>query len=193
MKKLVAIVLTFLFILMGCSKVEVTKVEDDIKTDAIKFHNEYKKVNKDNIYEYETYDNIVDIINKKTGIIYLGFPNCDLCKEITPILNDVAKENSIDKISYYNFKDIRENNTLEYKELVNILSDYILEDDEGNKRISAPTVIFVRKGNIVGVYKGVITKEQEEIITEEQKNTLKLNFKSLIEKILIEETTTEEL
>ncbi len=95
MKKLVALVLTFLLILTGCSTVSVTKVKDDTKTDAIRFHLEYSKVKKDNVYKYSTYSNVINTLENKTGIIYLGFPSCALCKEITPILNDVAKEKKL--------------------------------------------------------------------------------------------------
>lgn len=192
MKKLVAVVLTFLLILTGCDTIEVTKVEDDISTDSIRFKDEYSEVKKDNIYEYATYNNVIDTINDGTGIIYLGFPTCSLCKEIVPVLDEVAKDKNVESILYYNFKDIRDNNTTEYQELANLLSDYIASDDEGNKRISAPTIIFVNKGNIVGVYIGTINSDSEEIITDEQKNTLKNNFSSLINKMLIEETTTKE-
>ena len=192
MKKLVAVVLTFLLILTGCDTIEVTKVEDDISTDSIRFKDEYSEVKKDNIYEYATYNNVIDTINDGTGIIYLGFPTCSLCKEIVPVLDEVAKEKNVESILYYNFKDIRDNNTTEYQELANLLSDYIASDDEGNKRISAPTIIFVNKGNIVGVYIGTINSDSEEIITDEQKNTLKDSFSSLINKMLIVETTTKE-
>lgn len=190
MKKLVALLLTFLLVLTGCNTVEVTKVKDDNDTDAIKFHDEYSNVEKDNIYEYSTYDNVIDTIKKGTGIIYLGFPTCALCKEVTPILNDVAKEKNIKEILYYNFKDIRDNNTLEYQELVKILSDYIKTDDEGNKRVQAPTIIFINKGNIVGIYIGIINSNSEELMTDEEKNNLKQNFASLINKMLIKQTTT---
>lgn len=188
MKKLVAILLTFLLILTGCKSVEITKVEDDIKTDSIRFKSEYKTVSKDNLYEYATYTNIIDVINKKSGIIYLGFPSCTLCKEIVPILNDSAKEKNIDSILYYNFKEIRDNNTYEYQKLTDILSDYIKLDEEGKKRITAPTILFVNKGRIVGVYIGTINSDSEEILTSEEKINLKNNFMSLIDKMLIDTT-----
>lgn len=192
MKKLVALVLTFLLILTGCNTVEVTKVKDDIKTDSVRFHSDYDTMSKENLYEYATYDNVMDTLNKGTGIIYLGFPTCTLCKEVVPILNDVAKEKNVKSILYYNFKDIRDNNTEEYQALAKLLSDYIKLDDEGNKRISAPTIVFVNKGNIVGVYVGIINSDSEEIMTDEEKNNLKQNFKSLIDKMFVEQTTSEE-
>ncbi|HIU39681.1 MAG TPA: hypothetical protein IAB68_00055 [Candidatus Aphodocola excrementigallinarum] len=192
MKKLVAVVLTFLLILTGCDTIEVTKVEDDVSTDSIRFKDEYSEVSKDNIYEYATYYNVIDTIENETGIIYLGFSSCTLCKEIVPVLDEAAKDKGVKRILYYDFKDIRDNNTQEYQDLAELLSDYINEDDEGNKRITAPTVIFVNKGNIVGVYIGTINSDNEEIITDEQKNALKDNFSGLIDKMLIEEETTSE-
>ena len=191
MKKLVALILTFLLVFTGCSKVKVTKVKDDIKTDGIKFSEEYKTVDKNNLFEYATYGNIVDILTFETGVIYLGFPSCNLCKEIVPIINEVAKNKKLEKISYYNFTEIRNNNTKEYQQLVDLLSDYLKEDEEGTKRITAPTVIFVNKGNIVGMYIGKISSDAEEIITDEQKEELKNNFSSLIDKMYtVNDTTT---
>lgn len=191
MKKLVALLLTFLLVLAGCNSVEITKVEDDIKTDGIKFNSEYSGVGKDNIYEYATYDNVIETLNKGTGIIYLGFPTCDLCKKIVPVLDEVAKKRNVDNILYYNFKDIRDNKTKEYQELVALISDYLKETDDDDKKISAPTVILVNKGRIVGVYIGKISPDSEEIMSSEEKLNLEKNFLSLIDKMLIENNKKE--
>lgn len=170
--------------------VEVTKVEDDTKTDAIRFSKEYELNDNNNIYVYATYDNVMDTIESGSGIIYLGFPSCDLCTKIVPVLNKAAKEKNIDEILYYNFKDIRENNTDEYRKLTNVLSDYI-KDDEEKSKIKAPTIVFVNNGNIIGVYVGVLSSDAEEILTEEEKSNLKSSFLSLIDKMLIEKTNEE--
>ena len=86
------------------------------------------------------------------------------------------------------------NNTTKYQELADKLSDYIKtdddDDDDGNKRIQAPTVIFVNKGNVVAVYIDAINSDSEEIMTDEEKNTLKQNFESLVDKMITFETTT---
>lgn len=191
MKKLVALLLTFLLIILtGCEKVEVTKIDDDIKTDNIKFSDEYKKVSKNNIYEYSNYEEIYNTISKKTGIIYLGFPTCGLCTEVAPVLNDVAKINGINKILYYNFKDIRENNTKEYQDLINLLGDNLKEDSNGNKVLTAPTIIFVNKGEIVGTYTGYLDSNDEEILPVEKRRKLKQTLSDLIDKTKEEKTTT---
>ena len=180
MKKLVAMVLTFLLILTGCSTVKVTKINDDIKTDNLKFRSEYTKVKDDNVYEYTTYDNIIELINSGTGIIYFGYPDCTLCKDIVPLLNDVAEEKEIKTIMYYNFKEIKDNNTDEYQRLVRVLSDNI--EDEIND-IKAPTILFVVEGKIINIY--TKTDENEEML-EEDINNLKNEFTVLIDKMLEE-------
>lgn len=193
MKKLVALLLTFLLIVTGCNTVEVTKVKDDNDTDSIKFKDEYENVSDDNLYEYATYNNTIETLKEGTGIIYLGFPSCVLCKEITPILNEAAEEKKIETILYYDFKDIRENDTEEYKQLLNLLSDYIVENGYKDKRITAPTVIFVKDGEVKENYIGVINGKSEEIITKEEKEDLKEKFLSSIDQISIEQTTKKDL
>ena len=191
MKKLVALLLTFLLVLTGCKSVEITRVDDDNNTDSIRFSKEYGMNNTNNLYKYSSYDNIIDTLNYKTGVIYLGFSSCDLCKKIVPVLNDAAKENKIKEILYYDFKDIRENNTKEYQELYNILKDYISTNDEELDKIKAPTVIFVTNGNITGIYIGSIDSDSEEIMNEEDKKKLKNNFISLFKKMKQEKTSSE--
>lgn len=195
MKKLVAVVLTFLFIIVGCKKVEVKqievkKIEDNVTVDAIRFKEEYEKVSEDNIYKYKTYDNIIETLESGTGIIYLGFPSCISCNDILPVLDEVSKENNIKEILYYNFKSIRKNNTKEYKDIVGLLSEYLSEDDEGNKKLTAPTILFVKEGNIFKVYTPNIVLDDE----------IKKYFSNIINEFLnyqpttnIEETTTENI
>ena len=183
MKKLVAVLLTFLLVLTGCTSVKVTKVEDDIKTDSLKFHKQYKNVQEKNNYKYITYDRVLDIIEKGSGVIYLGYPTCFNCKRITPILDEVAKEKEVKEIYYYNFKEIRENNTDEYKKLVELLKDNLEEDEEGNKMISAPTILFVQNGEIKGVEYNLLPDTDEEELTEEIKNNVKQKLSELFDKV----------
>lgn len=182
MKKLVALLLTFLLVLTGC---KVTKIEEEKTTDALKFNSEYPLVEENNIYKYATFDNIVDIIKGGSGIIYLGFPTCPWCKEATPVLNEVAKEKNVKEIFYFNHRDIRNNNTDEYQELVELLSNFLTEDEEGNKRIYAPTVIFVQNGNIKGINEGTVEGHDahERTMTEEEKSKLKQIYSDLIDQV----------
>ena len=168
----------------------------DLSTDSVKFKNEYEKFNGVEAYgqkyqelnisstnpiKYSNYDEIIDIIENKTGVIYLGFPECPWCRTIIPVLFDAVNENKIDTIYYLNIKDERdsyviENNKLVYEidengnekkgtkgyfKLLSALDEYLTEYtisfegetyETGEKRIYAPTVIFVKDGKILGIH-----------------------------------------
>lgn len=126
------------------------KNNEDKLTDAYKFHQEYSKVDENNVFVYRDVDKIINILEKGTGLVYLGFPECPWCQSYTKYLNEVATDLGVKKIYYYNIRQDRNDNTEDYKKIVSILSDYLQDDEEGNKRIYAPCVIALKKGEIVG-------------------------------------------
>ena len=78
------------------------EVVDTKTTDAEKFALEYTKVPDDNVFVYRNIDDIINILEHGTGVVYLGFPECPWCQEYVYYLNETAKENNVDKIYYYN-------------------------------------------------------------------------------------------
>jgi len=144
-------------IAFACSCLGIYKLIDKEDTkketisDAIKFKEEYSKVDDDNLFVYRSIEEIIKILENGTGIVYLGFPECPWCQAYVPYLNEVAAKNEITKIYYYNILNDRKEETEEYKKILELLQDYVEYDNEGNKRIYAPTVIFVSNGKIVGV------------------------------------------
>ena len=126
------------------------KKEQDITNDNERFANEYKTVTKDNVFVYRDINEIINILEKGTGVVYLGFPECPWCKAYVTYLNEVAKEQDVEKVYYYNILEDRKNNTKEYQKIIELLGDYVANDEEGNKRIYVPMVIGVNKGQIVG-------------------------------------------
>ena len=137
---LIAIVGTLL-IYNSCAK----KEEDNIK-----FSKEYTSVGEKNVFTYRALDEIINIMEKGTGVVYLGFPECPWCNAYVKYLNEVALEVGIDKIYYYNILEDRKNNTEGYQKVVAILKDYLQNDDEGNPRIYVPNVSFHIQGKVVG-------------------------------------------
>lgn len=118
--------------------------------DAKKFSKEYTQVDKNNVYVYRKVDDIINILEKGTGIVYLGFPECQWCQRYTKYLNEVAQDMGLTKIYYYNIREDRANNTENYLKIVKILQDYLQLDEEGHSRIYVPSVIALKKGEIVG-------------------------------------------
>jgi len=187
--------------------------------DALKFKEEYESLNGtiafgdikynkldislDNPIKYSNYDELIDVIENKSGVIYLGFPGCPWCRSALPILLDVDKDNEINKIYYINIKDDRDSYVVEdgklvyqkddegnekkgskgYFKLMDALDEHLTEyivsykDKEyktGEKRIYAPTVIFVRDGNVLGIHVSTVESHKSgfDKMTDEQVDEL---------------------
>ena len=180
------------------------------KSDAIKFKEEYEKYNNKyyrlnisdaNPIKYSNYDEVFNIIESGTGIIFIGYPKCNKCRKVVSNLIDISIENEISKIYYLNIKNDMDyyevnNKKLVYKvdssgnelkgsknyfkllkKLDKYLDKYIIIDNEkeydtSEKRIKNPTIIFVRDGEIIDVM-----------------NTFDSNYKVYIEDYIMDMTS----
>lgn len=196
-------------------------------TDAVRFKAEYENLNGkntvynkkytdlsieyDNPIKYSDYDEIIDIIQNKTGIIYLGFPECPWCRNALPVLLEVAKDNNIDTIYYKNIKNDRDSYIVENSKLVydldengeeikgtegyfdllealdDYLTDYVIEYEDkiyetGEKRIYAPTVIFVKNGKVLGLHVSTVESQTDpfKTLTDKQYDELYLIYEEYI-------------
>ena len=161
------------------------------------------EIDEKNPIVYADYDKLLEIINNGTGIIYLGFPECPWCRNALPVLFDVAKDNNVELIYYMNILNERDSFVVEDKKLVYAkdeegnekkgtkgykkllkaldehLTDYIVsfegkEYKTGEKRIYAPTVIFVKDGEVVGLHVSTVESQENprEALTKKQYNEL---------------------
>ena len=147
------------------------------------------EISEDNPIKYSTYDELINVIKNGTGIIYLGFPECPWCRSALPVLFDVAKDNDVNIIYYLNIKNERDSYVVEdgkivyeldnegnekkgtegYFKLLEVLDDYLSEytlslDGEiyktGEKRIYAPTVIFIKDGKILNLHVSTVDSQE---------------------------------
>lgn len=157
-------------------------------SDALKFYSEYgnsSTITEDNLYKYASKEEVLDLLDHKTGVLYFGFSTCPWCQTIVPILNQVASDNGQGEILYYDIK--RDRNTLSLneqgevvtdkestnfyrellKELDDVASPYILTDDEGKevdtgeKRIYVPLVVFVKEGKVVYSHEATVESQED--------------------------------
>ena len=199
-KKILLLGILLIISLLG---IFVKLQNDSANNDALKFKYEYENLNKkgykeikipdDNQIKYSTYEEIIDILTSGTGVIYLGFPECPWCRNAVPVLLDSVSETGIETVYYFNALSIRdkkhldengnivvdEKGTEEYKNLVNILYDYLGEydglNDSSIKRIYFPTVIFVKDGKVKGLHVSTVDSQNNpnESLTIEQYDELK--------------------
>lgn len=120
-------------------------------TDAEKFASEYKEVDENNVFVYRDVDEIIQIMEHGTGVVYLGYPECPWCQSYVKYLNEVALEVGIERIYYCNTKQLKEQNMDKYYELIQLLHGHLQYTEEGEEWIYVPNVSFHIDGEIIGV------------------------------------------
>lgn len=194
MKNKILFIIIGAIILIGAAAVYFLYFYDN-RTDAVKFSDEYTTVSEDNLFVYKTSSEIVDILENGTGVVFLGFPECPWCQAYAPYLNDSAKEAGAEEIYYLNIRSIRENNTNDYKKIVELLGDSLLYDEEGKHRVFVPDITIVKDGVVIGHNNetSVVSDEDgtpKEYWTEEKVNTLKTSLIDMIKKVAPTSCTT---
>lgn len=158
-------------------------------------------IDKENLYYYISEDEIKDLFLNGTGVLYLGFPTCPWCRNIVSVLNEAGKDYGIAKINYYNIKEIRSNYSFDdanklvktdgstlytylLEKLDSFLEDYTIQDNDGKeiqtgeKRIYAPTVVFIKNGEIKQVIEGTVDSQKDPyiLLNDSQKEELKNKY-----------------
>lgn len=195
MKKQTQVIIGVVLLLVGivgCVWFYLCDRDNEVAFDALKFQAEYEdyngRINEGNQktylsmdlpnygpIKYSSYDEIFDILENGTGVIYFGFPTCPWCRNLVPTLIDSAIKAKIEKIYYLNIlddRDLKELNekgkvettrkgTEDYTKLVEKLYDFLPVysglEDETIKRIYMPTVVFVKDGKVLGLEQSLKT------------------------------------
>jgi len=171
-------------------------------------------IDKSNPIEYADYDKLLEVIDNGTAIIYLGFPECPWCRNALPVLFDVAKDKEVEVIYYMNILNERDSYIVEDKKLVYAtddegnekkgtkgyfkllkaldehLTDYVVsfegkEYKTGEKRIYAPTVVFVRDGEVIGLHVSTVDSQEspKEPLTKKQYKELYSIYEDYIDEL----------
>ena len=187
--------------------------------------NKTLEVMADNNVVYISLKEAEEMLENGSGVIYFGFASCPWCRNLLPSLLTAVKETKLDTLYYVNLldeegNDVRSKYTLNEKgkvkkekdgslEYYNVLallsehlSDYVLVKNDGKtiatpeKRLSAPTVVSVKNGNIVDLYEITIEMTDKDqgsskvVTSEDEKNALKA-YKEIIKNYQEKECTEE--
>lgn len=198
---------------------ELIKPIEDNK-DALKFKEEYESLNskdngyggkylniellEDNVIKYASFEEIIDLIDNGTGVIYFGFPECPWCRNAVPSLLEAADSTGLETLYYFNAVDIRDQKVLdangkivtkkegtkEYKELLEKLDDYLLPydglEDDSIKRLYFPSVYFIKDGVVIGKHIDTVEShiDASKALDEEQKLELKTIYEEKMLEVL---------
>jgi len=185
--------------------------------DNVKFKEEYEAINgekingkvaltmdipEENNVKYASFDEIMDVLESGTGVIYFGFPECPWCRNAVPVLIDAVNKMEVDTIYYFNAYEMRDQKELkngeiittkegtkEYYKLVEAL-DEVLEpyeglEDDSIKRLYFPTAVFVMGGKIVDAHISTVESQEDPYkgLTEDEEEELFNIYTNAIEKI----------
>ena len=178
--KFSTILLITLICFTGC---DTPRFEDaSTVVDSVNFKTEYENLNhenyeltidKENPFKYLTDGNVLNVI-KGDSIIYFGYPEDCMSREVVNILLDLSKEKELENIYYMNvlvnrtnyelidneLKKVSEGSSL-YLEMIkfldsNLESLEIKKDDvvykAEDKIIDSPAILFIKDGKIVEYY-----------------------------------------
>ena len=140
-KKIIIVIGVVLVIALGVLGYLYLNKEKNTNIDGKKFAEEYTSVTKDNVFVYRSAEEIINILEHGTGVVYLGFPECPWCTAYVPYLNEVAKANDVDKVYYYNILNDRKNNTDNYKKMVDIEK---YGEDATKDKVYVPEIIVYK-------------------------------------------------
>ena len=158
-------------------------------SDQESFPQEYG-ITSDNIYVYKTSQEVLELLNTGSGIIFFAFPENEWSHVYADLLNEVGKSYGIDEIWYYNFYKDRNNDNYYYNNIVRILNAYVPVTDTGEKDLYAPSFVIVREGEIIGyddetsIVSGDVTVDDYWTMEKQQKKKVELGV--LFQKYLSE-------
>ena len=118
--------------------------------DSVRFKSEYPLVSEDNPFVYKNATEIVRVMEKGTGIIFSGFSSCIWCQAYVTILNEVAIDMGVKEILYLDIQQDREDDSRQYRRMVELLEGRLELNEDGKPRIFVPDFTVVKDGVIIG-------------------------------------------
>lgn len=142
--------LSFLFLIIAFIYLGTKNYDNHTKTmtDAESFAKEYA-ISNNNIFKYITAKETLEMMNQDKAIIFMAFPENKFSSTYAKIVNEVAIEEGITEVYYYNFLKDRKNNNHYYEGIVDRLSHYTSVLDDESLNIYAPTLIIMSAGNVL--------------------------------------------
>ena len=139
--------------------------------DALRFKKEYEDVNgtirekdgmlfnnvdipEQNPIQYINIDEFVDILNNKSGIVFLSSPTCPYCRASISSLLKAAKELKMTTIYYYDIS--KDENETDSENEIQELKRYgiITENEEGKNAWKIPQLLNIKDKKIVSSANG---------------------------------------
>ena len=115
-----------------------------------RFNKEYNINNENNNFVYKNIDEVLDLFEGETGIVFLCTPTSKWCQKYAYYLNEIFVENKyIDDVYYLDISKERSLNSIKYQRLLTHLDSYLYKDDQDISKINMPDLSFIKDGEVV--------------------------------------------
>lgn len=147
---------------------------------------------KENMFIKTTAEDVLSLIeNRKSAMVYFGFPDCPWCEDMLPVLNEAAKNKDY-PILYVEARNEKGelNYSEEIKEKIYNEFDFTFETDENGKKIMYfPYVVRIENGVVTDSHVGTVDghNAHERELTEEEKIALRKTYENMINVNVIKE------
>lgn len=126
---------------------------------------QYTKLPATHRFREATAEEVLRLFEKGSGLVFLGFPECPWCQQLTPIVNEAAEAEKTEVV-YLNIRQARTNNDDTYQKLVEKLTPHLRKDEQGKPRIFVPDVTALRDGAVVDHFLQETTADGEKATPE---------------------------
>lgn len=144
------------------SQKTTTEQATQSSSDAKKFHALYPLTAINNRFAISNPTTVLEVFEKGSGVVFLGFPSCPWCQQLAPIVDQAAHDENLTKIYYLDIGTARAENNDTYQKIVAKLKDHLKVDEQGNPRVYVPDVTALHNGQIVGRFRQEPLKEGEQ-------------------------------
>lgn len=129
-------------------------------------------------------NSLQEFMDSGTGILYFGFESCPWCNSVLPVLIETASHYPEIKLYSYDPYEIREEESEVYQSILNEFNNYLLTDDDGNKRLYVPDVYAIYNGEPIGSHKDAVDGySPNRPLTDNEVSELKKFYEELFESI----------
>jgi hypothetical protein len=137
------ILLLSAFVFLGTRNYNVKEVDD-----ALLFSKEYRTIAHDNSFQVLSSYEALNLLERGTGLLFLGFPENEWSSSIAELLDQVSRKMNY-SVSYYNFFEDRQKKHDNYQGIIRELDSYLKYDDLKKMDLHAPSVVGVIHGEVI--------------------------------------------
>lgn len=131
------------FVFLGTRNYTVKEIED-----GILFSKDYRNIAHDNHFQVLSSYEALNLLERETGLLFLGFPENEWSSVIAELLDQVSREMNF-SVAYYNFLEDRNKKHDNYQGIVREVDHYLMLDDLKKMDLHAPTVVGVIRGDVI--------------------------------------------